>query len=209
MAAATNVRSFARSQSPGRNRAGPGFRGRALRLAGLLHGTGDTAPAAEPVDARLVRRLWKPEGIFQYVRAPVLQLESFPTALQVYAVALARQKHGFRQNANAGSRPVGTFPEEFAGLDGDDAGVPEPDHGGGAGPDAVVARVAERAPHRQLQFQRRPAAARRHVVKVLATIHAQPPAHDPVPVQRAHRQLRGAIPGLDGVGLVREAASQL
>ena len=95
-----------------------------------------------------------------------------------------------------------------AGAGADLVLVPEPHHRRAAGPHAVVPGALEGAPHRQLERERGAALAARHVREVLAPVHAQVPAHDPVRVQGPSGEPRRRTPGLDDVALTGEEPSQ-
>ena len=72
-----------------------------------------------------------------------------------------------------------------------------------------MAGALEGAPHRQLEGQRGAALAPRDVREVLAAIHAEIPAHDPVRMQGPRRKLDRIAPGLDDVALIGEEPSEL
>ena len=86
--------------------------------------------------------------------------------------------------------------------------VPEPHHRGAAGPHAVMAGALEGAPHGELQLQGGAPLAPGDRGEVLAAVHAQGPAHDPVRASRGARQPGRPLPGLDDVRPSGEGPSQ-
>ena len=160
----------------------------------------------------LVGGLEEPEGVREHPPLPELKLDALAARLEVHPVPLSRVEHGLGKDAVRGA-PEGAAAAAGGRRRGHGAGadlvlVPEPHHRGAAGPHAVMAGALEGAPHGELQLEGGAALAPGDRGEVLATVHAQGPAHDPVWTGGGARQPGRPRPGLDHVPLTGEEPSQ-
>ena len=173
---------------------------------------GEAPAGEEPLDPGRVRLVRLPQRVDQHGASPELQFKTLVAPLEGEAAGTvvrfrARVEDGLGDGADAGQVGVGLEPEQ--GRPGvHHVRVPEPDHGGAAGPDAVVARALERTPHGQPMHDGGVTAVPGNVGEVLRAVEAQAPTDDPVRMDGLERHTLGAGARLDGVAGAREPGAQ-